>query len=65
MKSRRIREAWVARHGWLCAGWGDDHPPHPSTDLTVHHVASLAATGTDTGEYVVLCRAMNARIGAA
>lgn len=55
--SRRARAAWVAEHGWVCAGYQRD--PHPSRDLTVDHV-----TARDDSELAVLCRSCNARKGA-
>lgn len=61
-QSRALIAAHVAEHGWTCPGWGDDHQPHPETDLTTHHVQSLATHGPD-GELVVLCRSMNSALG--
>lgn len=34
-ESARVRQAWVAAHGWVCPGWERD--AHPSTDLVVDH----------------------------
>jgi hypothetical protein len=34
--SVRIREAWVAKNGWVCPGW--NRPPHPRRDLALHHI---------------------------
>lgn len=50
--------AHVAAHGWWCPGDGPDHPPHPSRDLTAHHV-----TGPGHGPLRVLCRSRNSAIG--
>lgn len=56
--------AHVAIHGWTCPGWPDTHhAPHPSTDLTVHHVDQLHSSGHDTGRHAVLCRSENSAIG--
>lgn len=59
-----ILNAWRNEHGNWCPGWPPTgHPPHPSTDLTVHHIDGLATTGHDTGRHTVLCRSENSRIG--
>lgn len=53
-RSRTTRQQWVAEHGWLCAGLGPDHPPHPARDLELDHT---------TGR--VLCHAANVAAGPA
>jgi hypothetical protein len=65
---RRRRHATVAAHvaihGWWCPGWGADHPPHPSSDLTAHHVDAYGRTGSESGPLAVLCRSYNSTLGA-
>lgn len=51
--------AHVARHGWVCPGYGVS--PHPSRDLTADDVVPVAATGRPSAELRVLCRSCNSR----
>src|SRR5262249_47217281 len=55
--SKRIRDEWVAEHGWVCPGWR--RPAHPSRDLTVDHVVQLIDGGAafDRSNLRVVCRA--------
>jgi hypothetical protein len=55
----------IAAHGWWCLGIeGYDHPPHPSQDLTAHHLDAPGAGGTEHGPLAVCCRSLNSSIGA-
>lgn len=59
--SARILANHRANHGNWCPGY-HDHDPHPTPDLTVHHVNGRARTGDDD-DLVVLCRTENSRLG--
>jgi hypothetical protein len=64
-RRRHAVEAHVAEHGWWCLGLdGYDHQPHPSRDLTAHHLAAPGAGGSEHGVLVVICRSLNSSIGA-
>ena len=57
--SARILKAWREEHGDWCPGWiPTGHPPHDTSDLTVHHV-----DGPQGGALTVLCRSENSSIG--
>lgn len=59
---RRVVEAHVARHGFICPGWGVE--PHPALDLVADHVLPVAAGGLSVpGNVQVLCRRCNGRKG--
>ncbi len=57
----RLLAAHVGRHGWQCPGLDGEHPPHPSTDLTIDHVVPLRDGGEllDVENLRVLCRSAN------
>jgi len=61
---RERRRRLVADHraevGDWCPGL-EDHPAHPSADLTADHVVEVAITGLATGPLRVLCRSENSR----
>ena len=61
--AKAVVAAWVAKHGWVCPGWG--RAPHPSRNLTADHVIPLARGGTNNGPRRVLCNPCNARKGTA
>jgi hypothetical protein len=63
LRSKLVRAAWVREHGWTCPGWGH-RPPHPSHDLTLHHLTRVVEGGQD-GPVTVLCRACNSAANAA
>lgn len=52
--SRKIRQDWVNKHGWVCPGW--ERAAHPTTDLVVDHVEARTRT-----RLAVLCRSCNSR----
>ena len=54
----------VAAYGWRCPGWPGHHGPHPSRDLTAHHVDAVAGGGNPHGRLAVICRSLNAKLGA-
>lgn len=60
--SRRVREEWVAEHGWWCPGWRVSW--HPSRDLTVDHIVALIEGGSplDRDNLRVLCRSCHGRV---
>lgn len=64
--SRRLVEAHVGEHGWVCPGDGDAHAPHPSHDLTADHRIPLAEGGDpfDRRNLRILCRSWNSTLGA-
>lgn len=50
----------VEKHGWLCPGFMRE--PHPSRDLTGHHVVPISEGGESVpGNVAILCRACNTR----
>ena len=57
----RLLAAHVGRHGWQCPGLDGEHPPHPSTDLTIDHVVPLRDGGEllDVENLRILCRRAN------
>jgi 5-methylcytosine-specific restriction enzyme A len=61
---RERRRRLVADHraevGDWCPGL-EDHPAHPSADLTADHVVEVAIAGLATGPLRVLCRQENGR----
>lgn len=70
-RRRQAVDQHVATYGWWCPGHPPSgHQPHPSTDLTAHHVVSipdaLAAGLTyeqaEAGPLAVLCRSENSRV---
>jgi hypothetical protein len=65
-RRRRAVAGHVARHGWWCLGHPSrpDHRPHPTRDLTAHHVGSVGAGGSEHGPLAVVCRSLNSTIGA-
>jgi 5-methylcytosine-specific restriction protein A len=60
----RERRRLVADHraevGDWCPGL-EDHPAHPSADLTADHVVEVAVSGLTMGPLRVLCRQENGR----
>jgi len=61
---RLILEQWRDQVGNICAGIPDrDHPPHPTPDLTVHHLNPRAHGGTLQDGWTVICRSLNAQLG--
>jgi 5-methylcytosine-specific restriction protein A len=62
--SARVLRAWRGEHGNWCPGY--QRPAHPAADLTVDHVAPLAAGGApfDIANTAVLCRSCNSTKGA-
>lgn len=56
-ETRRRALVVAAAAGW-CAGDGPGHPPHPSGDLTAHHV-----DGPGKGPLKAICRSLNSSIG--
>ena len=63
--SARVLRAWRGERGDWCPGY--ERPAHPAADLTVDHVALLAAGGapSDIANCAVLCRSCNSTNGAA
>lgn len=59
---RGVRE-WIAEHGFVCPGWGNQ-PAHPATDLTADHVVPMIDGGAG-GQLIVRCRSCNSARGAA
>jgi len=62
-RRRAAVEAHVVIYGWWCPGWGTDHQPHASLDLTAHHVEAFGRTGSEGGPLAVLCRSYNSTLG--
>jgi len=62
--SARVLRAWRGEHGDWCPGY--QRPAHRASDLTVDHVAPLAAGGApfDIANTAVLCRSCNSTKGA-
>ena len=62
--SARVLRAWRGERGNWCPGY--QRAAHPAHDLTVDHVAPLAAGGApfDIGNCGVLCRSCNSTKGA-
>lgn len=60
--SRRVREEWVAEHGWWCPGWR--RPAHPARVLTVDHITPLIEGGAplDRTNLRVLCQGCHGRV---
>ena len=61
---RERRRRLVADHRATIGDWCpglEDHPAHPSADLTADHVVEVAVTGLATGPLRVLCRQENSR----
>lgn len=59
-RRRQLLTAWRQHHGDWCPGAADlNHPPHPSTDLTVDHIVHQAHGGTLTDGWRILCRSAN------
>jgi hypothetical protein len=64
-RRRQAVAAHVAVHGWWCLGLeGYDHQPHPTRDLTAHHLDAPGAGGPEHGPLAVICRSLNSSIGA-
>jgi 5-methylcytosine-specific restriction enzyme A len=63
-QERERRRRLVADHRATIGDWCpglEDHPAHPSADLTADHVVEVAVTGLATGPLRVLCRSENSR----
>jgi hypothetical protein len=61
---RERRRRLVADHRATVGDWCpglEDHPAHPSADLTADHVIEVAVSGLTTGPLRVLCRQENGR----
>jgi hypothetical protein len=61
---RERRRRLVADHRATIGDWCpglEDHPAHPSADLTADHVIEVAVSGLGTGPLRVLCRQENSR----
>jgi hypothetical protein len=61
---RERRRRLVADHRATVGDWCpglEDHPAHPSADLTADHVVEVAVSGLATGPLRVLCRQENGR----
>jgi hypothetical protein len=61
---RERRRRLVAEHRATIGDWCpglEDHPAHPSADLTADHVVEVAISGLATGPLRVLCRQENSR----
>jgi 5-methylcytosine-specific restriction enzyme A len=61
---RERRRRLVADHRATIGDWCpglEDHPAHPSADLTADHVVEVAVSGLTTGPLRVLCRQENGR----
>ena len=61
---RERRRRLVADHRATVGDWCpglEDHPAHPSADLTADHVIEVAVSGLATGPLRVLCRQENGR----
>jgi hypothetical protein len=56
----------VGQYGWVCLGDGDEHPSHPSRDLTTDHVVPLEQGGApfDPANTRVICKSRNSALGA-
>jgi hypothetical protein len=39
--SKRMIARHVGQHGYVCPGYGPEHPAHPTRDLTLDHVLAL------------------------
>jgi len=53
---------WVAEHGPVCPGYGNQ-AMHWSSDLTADHAVPVAAGGAENGALVVRCRSCNSDRG--
>jgi 5-methylcytosine-specific restriction protein A len=63
-QERERRRRLVADHRATVGDWCpglEDHPAHPSADLTADHVVEVAISGLTTGPLRVLCRSENSR----
>jgi hypothetical protein len=62
---RDALDQWVAIHGPLCVGYGNQ-PPHMVTraELTYDHATPIAAGGDPRGPGIARCRPCNAARGA-
>jgi 5-methylcytosine-specific restriction enzyme A len=63
-QERERRRRVVAEHRATVGDWCpglEDHPAHPSADLTADHVVEVAVSGLTTGPLRVLCRQENSR----
>jgi 5-methylcytosine-specific restriction enzyme A len=61
---RERRRRLIADHRATIGDWCpglEDHPAHPSADLTADHVVEVAVSGLTTGPLRVLCRSENSR----
>jgi 5-methylcytosine-specific restriction endonuclease McrA len=64
--SKRMIARHVGQHGYVCPGYGPEHPAHPTRDLRLDHVTALFDGGApfDPANTRVLCRSRNSANGA-
>jgi hypothetical protein len=55
-------DAWIAEHGLVCPGYGNQ-AMYWSSDLTADHAVPVAAGGAENGALVDRCRSCNSGRG--